>query len=138
MVRRLVLLGLFFVASNSFAANIQVFTTHSIGSAPSGSFGSNKCQVYYVDDYSSLFKSLNQCVKNTSARTQSQAINDAKDCFSNHESALKKATIALTQAKNLGVTRIPSVVIDGKYQVVGTTDVALAMQAFASWKEAKQ
>lgn len=134
MPRRLVLLGLLFVASNCFAVNIQIFTTHSIALASSESFGGNHVQVYYVDEYLRLFKSLNQSVKNTSARTQSQTINDAKDYFSKHESALKKATIALTQAKNLGVTRIPAVLINGKYEVVGTTNVTLAMKLFAYWK----
>lgn len=122
-------------ASITFAHQITVFTTHEIGGGPSRVADGNTIKVVYVDNFHRSLAQLNQYVKYQAPSTEKAiAFKSAKTWFQRHQSMLLSAARGVTLAKSEGVKRLPAIVIDHQYQVVGTTNIDLALAALDQYK----
>jgi integrating conjugative element protein (TIGR03757 family) len=106
---------------------LAVFTIHSMlpASIPPNT------KVYFLDDIAILQNQLNTEVKNTYELGGEQAAEKAaKDFIAKHKQQYLQGLAAISKAQIYGITRIPAVVINDKYQILGTTNPATALKVF--------
>lgn len=110
-----------------FAMRVDVFT---VSEQPYQSDSAN-VHVYVLDKAALTLQTFNKTLANAESSNQAQHL--IKTLLTQNQTRLEKATKALMRAKRLGVTHLPTVVINDKYFVVGTSRVAFAIHIYNAW-----
>jgi integrating conjugative element protein (TIGR03757 family) len=106
---------------------VAVFTIHSM--LPANILPNTK--VYFLDDIAILQNRLNAQVKNAYETAGVEAVKKAvKNFIAQHKQQYLRGLTAISKAQRYGITKIPAVVINGKYQVLGTNNPATALDIF--------
>jgi integrating conjugative element protein (TIGR03757 family) len=106
---------------------LAIFTIHSMLPASI----SPNTKVYFLDDITILQNQLNAEVKNSYELSGIQAAEKAaEDFIAKHKQQYLQGLTAISKAQTYGITKIPAVVINGKYQILGTTNPATALEVF--------
>jgi integrating conjugative element protein (TIGR03757 family) len=116
---------------------VDVFTTQQIGHAPIAADNNEHVKIYFLGALNNLNSQLNTKIKRSenAGLSRTEVEKEAKIFFATHKSKYTAASTAVAKAYNLGVSQIPSIVINDKYQIVGTTNITLAQAKFKAWKE---
>ncbi len=106
---------------------LAIFTIHSIPPVnvpPNG-------HVYYLDDINILQTRLNTEVKKVYEITGENHIQKtAMNFIDKNHRQYSSAINTIKKVQQYNVTKIPAVVINGKYQVIGTANPTIALKMF--------
>ncbi|HCR1139909.1 TPA: TIGR03757 family integrating conjugative element protein [Klebsiella aerogenes] len=93
-------------------------------------------EVQRLENVDTLSQSVFPSLSANPAKAQAQArLRMQQPDWHTQEARLTRAYQALLDARTVGISKVPAVVFDGQFVVYGTTDVALARQKLAEWRE---
>ena len=126
---------LFGVTQSVLADNtetVEIFTTHKNPVVVLSLAGVNT-EIYYLDDISRMQNRLNSTIKNTYLSAgKKEVIQNAKDFIVRNHATYLKNIQALNKSALYSIKRLPAIIINGKYKILGTTNV---MKALAIYRE---
>ena len=110
------------------ANQIDVFVGHGGVNTPTETAN---VQVFNLSKMNKLLAKMQQHINaNYKSVPTSKLKGQVKSMYSKYQSSFKAASKGLSLAEMYQIKGVPTIVIDGKYQVVGTSNVALAMAAY--------
>ncbi|UYZ83044.1 TIGR03757 family integrating conjugative element protein [Entomomonas sp. E2T0] len=125
----LIVLALLSVFMNILSyADTVIFTDQSHPVSNTG-----KHAIIYLDTPSHIEAKLSEGLSNDPVEAKQQALQRIQDPNMQHQ--LMNAYIGLSKAWQLGVTKLPAVVVDEQYVVYGINDVNQAIQLVKQYKE---
>ncbi|MCK4608953.1 MAG: DUF1525 domain-containing protein [Gammaproteobacteria bacterium] len=133
MVKKIITLILLFLAIPCYGHTFEIFTAHDITNnvVDKSPLIGNKIQVYYLDDMQRMQDLLNQHIKAIYlAAGEDAATQEAKAEIARNSKQYKQAAQGLIKAQKYNIRKIPAVIIDGKYQVLGTTNINQAFNSY--------
>ena len=120
------------------AHRVDVFVANQTMTAPQNSNAINDVTVYDLSTLSHYMQALKiQVQQSAKAGGIARSKSVMKQYLAEHHSAFKKSAKGLGLALMYQIKGTPTVVIDGKYQIVDTDNVGLALQAYKRWMGSK-
>lgn len=118
-----------FLSLTASAHTIEVFTIHQRPVVTPLNI-----KIYYLDDIALLQNILNQELKESANLASKKDMKKilVKFTSKNREQYLL-ALNGIIKAQQYGINKIPAIVIDGKYQILGTTDINKALISFDNY-----
>jgi integrating conjugative element protein (TIGR03757 family) len=93
-------------------------------------------EVQLLENVDTLSQSLFPSLSDSPTKAEEQArLRMQQPDWHTQEARLTRAYQALLDARTIGISKVPAVVFDDQIVVYGTTDVALARQKLAEWRE---
>lgn len=114
------------------ALNVDVFTTSQFPIVDAQAQSGATIHVYKLDGVKNTLGQINAGLQGLSpkfARSQAQSVLAMK------MTALKQDFQGLMLAKQYGIQRLPAIVFNTSAQVIGQTDVGVAIQEYQSWQQ---
>jgi len=120
------------VSAHTKAADVLVFTDqrHPV-------FVSNDVPVIYLDAAAEIEAELASGLPADPQRAETIARQRLSDGGTNLQARLASAYQGVVDAWNLGISKLPAVVVEGRYVVYGDTDVARATVTIEAYRRAQ-
>lgn len=111
---------------------VEVFTNSQFPIENTENLKQASITVYELDDVQKTLGQINTELQELSPSTAQQM---AESQLASHRDILKQDFQGLMLAKQYGIERLPTVVVNGDAQIIGQTDIGAAIQEYLSWKQ---
>lgn len=128
LIMLLILGNTLLVSANYAYSNTLIFTDHTHPVINTGNY-----PVFYLDGPTQIEAKLSEGLSNDPVEAKQQALKRIQD--SQMQQALINAYQGVNKAWQLGITKLPAVVVNERYVVYGVSDVNQAMQLVKEYKE---